>query len=247
MPSVIALEQFIESRDAVSARQLALYVECGINPRRIDPVTRTSLAMRSALFNWRDALVVERPDALIRWHRVSWRCQRRTSARGTRPRNCGSTISDFPCREGPFASALRRTEFCPRQACPWPSASRVFSRTRKSVMDIAHHRPTSAALARQGERQSIRASGTPAGSFCVVLEPLGLPRARRARSRSRCQRESTQRSHRASWRSSTRIRAFGSTFSARWALSQPARYAAAAARPTISTTFTAPCPTQRPG
>jgi len=49
-------------------RQLALYKERGVRPRRIDTVTRMSLSLLSRLFDWRSALVVVRPEALIRWH-----------------------------------------------------------------------------------------------------------------------------------------------------------------------------------
>jgi putative transposase len=49
-------------------RQLAMYVERGVKPRRVDPVTRVSLALLSRFFNWRDALVVLRPETMIRWH-----------------------------------------------------------------------------------------------------------------------------------------------------------------------------------
>ena len=45
-------------------RQLALYVERGVKPRRIDAATRVSLALLSRLFEWRSALVVVRPG---RW------------------------------------------------------------------------------------------------------------------------------------------------------------------------------------
>jgi putative transposase len=41
-------------------RQLAMYVERGVKPRRVDPVTRVTLALLSRFFNWRDALVVVR-------------------------------------------------------------------------------------------------------------------------------------------------------------------------------------------
>ena len=53
-------------------RQLALYQERGVRPRRIDAATRVSLAVLSRLFDWRDALVVVRPETLIRWHRAGW-------------------------------------------------------------------------------------------------------------------------------------------------------------------------------
>ena len=51
-------------------RQLALYVERGVKPRRIDSVTRIALVVLSRFFHWRDALVVVRPEAMIRWHRA---------------------------------------------------------------------------------------------------------------------------------------------------------------------------------
>ena len=47
-------------------RQLGLDKERGVTPRRIDPATRISLALLSRLFDWRDALVVVRPETLIR-------------------------------------------------------------------------------------------------------------------------------------------------------------------------------------
>ena len=48
-------------------RQLALYVERGSKARRIDAATRVSLAVLSRLFEWRSALVVVRPQTLLRW------------------------------------------------------------------------------------------------------------------------------------------------------------------------------------
>ena len=47
-------------------RQLALYVERQVKPRRIDVATRVSLVLLSRLFEWRSALVVVRPETLIR-------------------------------------------------------------------------------------------------------------------------------------------------------------------------------------
>ena len=54
-------------------RQLALYVERGVKPRRIDAATRVSLALLSRLFEWRSALVVVRPGTVVRWHRAGFR------------------------------------------------------------------------------------------------------------------------------------------------------------------------------
>jgi putative transposase len=54
-------------------RQLALYVERGERPRRIDAATRVNLALLSRCFEWQSSLVVERPQTLIRWHRAGFR------------------------------------------------------------------------------------------------------------------------------------------------------------------------------
>ena len=79
------------SRDTLVAenlflrRQLALYKERGIKPRRVDAATRVSLAVLSRLFDWRDALVVVRPETLVRWHRAGWRLFWRWKCRSGRP------------------------------------------------------------------------------------------------------------------------------------------------------------------
>jgi hypothetical protein len=52
----------IEKENLFLRRQLALYVERGVKPRRVDPATRITLALLSRFFNWRDALVVVRPE-----------------------------------------------------------------------------------------------------------------------------------------------------------------------------------------
>jgi hypothetical protein len=54
-------------------RQLALYTERGLKPRRIDAATRVSLTWLSSLCDWRSTLVVVRPETLVRWHRAGWR------------------------------------------------------------------------------------------------------------------------------------------------------------------------------
>jgi putative transposase len=63
----------IKAENLFLRRQLALYVERGIKPRRVDPVTRISLTFLSRFFNWREALVVVRPQTMIRWHRAGWK------------------------------------------------------------------------------------------------------------------------------------------------------------------------------
>ena len=77
--------QSIKAENLFLRRQLALYVERGVKPRRIDPVTRVSLAILSRFFNWRDALVVVRPETMIHWHRAGWKLFWRLKSRPGRP------------------------------------------------------------------------------------------------------------------------------------------------------------------
>lgn len=75
----------IEAENLFLRRQLALCVERGVKPRRIDSVTRTALTVLSAFFDWREALVVVRPQTLLRWHRQGWKLFWRLKSRPGRP------------------------------------------------------------------------------------------------------------------------------------------------------------------
>jgi putative transposase len=50
-------------------KQLGLFVERKIKPRRATDSIRFTLARLSRWFDWRDALIIVKPDTLIRWHR----------------------------------------------------------------------------------------------------------------------------------------------------------------------------------
>jgi len=69
----------------VLRRQIALYKKRGIKPRRIDSVTRIALVILSRFFHWRDALVVVRPETMVRWHRAGWKLFWRLKSRPGRP------------------------------------------------------------------------------------------------------------------------------------------------------------------
>jgi transposase InsO family protein len=60
-------------------KQLALYLERQVKPRRADPATRVALVVLARLIDWRQALVMVKPETLIRWHRkgfrLFWRCK----------------------------------------------------------------------------------------------------------------------------------------------------------------------------
>src|SRR5215467_10352432 len=81
------------SRSALAAenlflrKQLALFQERKVRPRRADDATRWMMATLSRMFSWREALVSVRPDTLIGWHRKGFRLFWRWKSKPTgRPR-----------------------------------------------------------------------------------------------------------------------------------------------------------------
>jgi putative transposase len=75
----------IRAENLVLRRQLARYIERGIEPQRVDYATRVSLALFSRLFDWRDAVVIVSPSTVVRWHRLGWRILWRCKCRAGRP------------------------------------------------------------------------------------------------------------------------------------------------------------------
>jgi len=56
----------VQAENLFLRRQLALYLERGARPRRIDAATRVSPALLAKLFDWRSALVAVQPATVIR-------------------------------------------------------------------------------------------------------------------------------------------------------------------------------------
>ena len=75
----------VEAENLVLRRQLALFKERGVEPRRIDAATRISLAWLSRLCDWRSCLIVVRPETVVRWHRAGRRLFWRYKSRPGRP------------------------------------------------------------------------------------------------------------------------------------------------------------------
>src|SRR5262245_3777505 len=66
-------------------KQLALYMERQVKPRRADDATRIVLVALARLIEWRRILTIVKPDTLIRWHRkgfqLFWRWKSRPRGR----------------------------------------------------------------------------------------------------------------------------------------------------------------------
>ncbi len=80
------------SRAALSAeilflrKQLAFYREHQVQPRKLTAAARCSLVLWSRLFNWREALMIVKPETLIGWHRKGFKLFWRWKSRLGRPR-----------------------------------------------------------------------------------------------------------------------------------------------------------------
>jgi putative transposase len=66
----IRLRRSLQAEILFLRRQLALFTERSIKPRRIDTATQISVTLLSRCFEWRPALVAIRPETLMRWHRA---------------------------------------------------------------------------------------------------------------------------------------------------------------------------------
>src|SRR5215471_1884049 len=75
----------IEAEILVLRRQLALFKERGVKPRRVDAATRLSLAWLTKLCDWQSCVMVVRPETMVRWHRAGWRLLWRYKSRPGRP------------------------------------------------------------------------------------------------------------------------------------------------------------------
>jgi transposase InsO family protein len=68
-------------------KQLALYLERHVKPRRANNSTRLTLVALARFIEWRQCLSIVHPDTLVRWHRPAFRLfWRRTSRPRGRPR-----------------------------------------------------------------------------------------------------------------------------------------------------------------
>src|SRR5213594_1124804 len=66
-------------------KQLALYQERHVTPRRATDATRLALTWLGRWFDWRQALVIVQPATLLRWHREGFRLFWRWKSRRGRP------------------------------------------------------------------------------------------------------------------------------------------------------------------
>ncbi len=80
-------------------KQLGLYIERKVRPRRATDSIRFVLAHLSRFFDWRNALTMVKPDTLIRWHRrgfrLFWKWKSRPRGRPRVPVNLQKLIVEI--------------------------------------------------------------------------------------------------------------------------------------------------------
>src|SRR6266851_9045062 len=92
MDGLLCFRLLFRSRTALSAevpflrKQLAFYEERQTQPRRLNDSARFSLILWSRLCNWKDALVIVKPETLIAWHRKAFKLFWKWKSQAGRPR-----------------------------------------------------------------------------------------------------------------------------------------------------------------
>ena len=93
---------FLQSRSVLAAenlflrKQLALYQERQVRPRRATDANRLTMVLAAILFNWKEALAAIRPETFTGWHRkgfkLFWRWKSRPVGRPKIPKNLREVI-----------------------------------------------------------------------------------------------------------------------------------------------------------
>ena len=77
---------FLSAEVLFLRKQLAFYEERQVQPRRLNDSARFSLILWSRLCNWKEALVIVKPETLIGWHRKGFQLFWKWKSQAGRPR-----------------------------------------------------------------------------------------------------------------------------------------------------------------
>jgi putative transposase len=94
------LGSLLQARSALAAenfflrKQLALYQERQVQPRRATDATRLTMLLAARLFDWKGALISVRPETFTGWHRqgLLWRWKSRPIGRPGIPKSLSRLI-----------------------------------------------------------------------------------------------------------------------------------------------------------
>jgi len=97
-------------RQVTVRKQLAFYQERQVQPRRLNDSARFSLILWSRLCNWKEALVIVKPETLIGWQRKSFQLFWKGKSQAGRPRipeNIRNLIVANGTRESDLGTSAR--------------------------------------------------------------------------------------------------------------------------------------------
>jgi hypothetical protein len=86
LQSLTARHAVLAAENLFLRKQLAFYQEHQIGPRRLTATARFSLLFWSRFCDWRNALVIVKPETLIGWHRKGFKLFWKWKSRPGRPR-----------------------------------------------------------------------------------------------------------------------------------------------------------------
>ena len=101
----LLIRLFLSSRAALIAetlflrKQLAVFQERKVRPRRSNAATRAVMVWLCGFFDWREALVIVKPETFLKWHRTAfrafWRWRSRKRGRPPLPKNLRELIREM--------------------------------------------------------------------------------------------------------------------------------------------------------
>src|ERR687891_1321998 len=96
---VIGSRRALAAENLFLRKQLALFQERKVKPRRATDSTRWMMATLSRMFQWRDVLWNVKPDTLIGWHRkgfrLFWRWKSKPTGRPRLPKDVRQLIREM--------------------------------------------------------------------------------------------------------------------------------------------------------
>ena len=105
LDAIAFARNLVRSQGALAAenlflrKQLTFFVERERTPRRTDNATRFTMTTLARLFDWKNALIVVKPETLVRWHRkgfrLFWRWKSRPKGRPPLPEELKKLIVEM--------------------------------------------------------------------------------------------------------------------------------------------------------
>ena len=97
--NLVRSQSVLAAENLFLRKQLTFFVEREQTPRRTENATRFTMAVLARVFDWKNALIVVKPDTLVRWHRkgfrLFWRWKSRRKGRPPVPEELKKLIVEM--------------------------------------------------------------------------------------------------------------------------------------------------------